>query len=728
MVRPQVESDSTHVPADEVAGPQRRAGAAATRWLVSTRPSGEVLTADITHCGLRLVVIGGLRSPRCGGVEARLQAEIGAALDSARRDTGPHPLPGYLHHTLASLADQLAELDGDGVEPAPGAIVLFESERAVAFAHVGGTEPRIEVDGRPFDVRWVVVRTERGHEARGSSMYARRGLRVALEWSWPAGGGAAQATTVTAQWLNPAAASATERGAGGEVRGASVGKGSTSGMAGEVRIEGATGIGSEEASPSAPAFRSGKFFRWLDRMVGGGEERQSTSAETVSGGAPAGAIDLTPLSPEPPGLSERAAEPAHASPPAPAESPRPIGPRPRAPRRPAWPQPERRRSRGSSLLRAVPTVLFVVVLFAGGWLLGRVQGSGPEPVSAARGVARALGWLGLGAGRYQCTIRSWPAGAWISIDGKELARRAPAMVELVPGPHEVGLTLPGLGNATFTVRGGRGEKTTLDAPLWGSLTIHADETAAPIQVSVDGGTRGIAPLTLRHLTPGPHVVQFSGYGLEPWGQTIEVRVRQSSELTARPFLSPATGLVEVQASLADDRGTEPLKGATVWVNGARAGVTPLKLELPRGPHSIRAEYRGEELPVQLIDLPGGNQRFANFQFATGVDRPRLTLLSSTGPMPRDRPTVVSVTLEGVSAGEVSEMWLHVRTPEGPWRRYPMTTLAAAGGTVGVAGFPLALLDASGRAPYYASALSTMGDEYFTELQNVEGARSAPRRQ
>jgi hypothetical protein len=71
---------------------------------------------------------------------------------------------------------------------------------------------------------------------------------------------------------------------------------------------------------------------------------------------------------------------------------------------------------------------------------------------------------------------------------------------------------------------------------------------------------------------------------------------------------------------------------------------------------------------------------------------------------------------------VREMWLNVRDPDGPWRRYQMVMLKAPAGVVGVAVFPTALFDAQGRTRYYMSASTQTGDEYFTE---VLGAQAAP---
>ena len=67
------------------------------------------------------------------------------------------------------------------------------------------------------------------------------------------------------------------------------------------------------------------------------------------------------------------------------------------------------------------------------------------------------------------------------------------------------------------------------------------------------------------------------------------------------------------------------------------------------------------------------------------------------------------------------MWLHVRTPEGAWRRYPMEMMKATGGLVGVAVFPTDVFDGNGRTSWYVSALAPTGDEYFTEIQPAQAA-------
>jgi hypothetical protein len=384
--------------------------------------------------------------------------------------------------------------------------------------------------------------------------------------------------------------------------------------------------------------------------------------------------------------------------------------------RPAWPsEQELKRSRR----RGVPAWVWIAVaavLGAVAWAAGLIPGTKPA-------APNPLALFGLGGARFHLSVESRPEGAWISADGKDLAVRTPAAVELAAGEHQIALSFPDLGSASFTVRGARGDHQSLSTPMWGSLTVRESDAAVPVAVELDGAQIGYAPVTVDSVTPGAHELRFSGPGLTPWGQALRVRVGEVSELIARPMTTPANGVLEVRATYTDGNGTNPLDGATVWVDGERRGVTPLVLELPRGPHSARVEYRGESAPVDVIDLPGGNQRFATFELGLNVDTPDLQAAPLPALVPLGRPTVVSASIDNVTSSDVREMWLNVREPDGTWRRYQMVMLKAPDGVVGVAVFPVALFDARGIARYYVSATTQTGDDYFTEILT---AHSAPR--
>jgi hypothetical protein len=155
----------------------------------------------------------------------------------------------------------------------------------------------------------------------------------------------------------------------------------------------------------------------------------------------------------------------------------------------------------------------------------------------------------------------------------------------------------------------------------------------------------------------------------------------------------------------------------VFVDGEPRGVTPLTIELPRGPHSLRVQWRGEDTPPQVIELPGGNRRFASFAF--GLDAaPELRLQAAMPVLVSGRVQTVSATIEDLVPSEVREAWLHVRSGDGLWRRVAMQVQPWPTGTVVSVAFPEAVFDDKGRTQWYLSVTTPQGDEYVTEMQRT----------
>lgn len=381
----------------------------------------------------------------------------------------------------------------------------------------------------------------------------------------------------------------------------------------------------------------------------------------------------------------------------------------------AWPAPEELET-GATPLWKKPWAIaaFITVLFGVGWFVGHAQ-TADNDVHATP-MSRVLRVVGLGGARFSASIDSDPPGAWIAIDGKDVARRTPSTVELSPGAHTVTLSMPDLGSVKVTVDGTRGQKKQINEALHGSLEVTALDPELPVKMSLDGKPQGWLPVNVAKLPPGMHEVQFSGPNMQTWGQTVNIPIRQNTQLVARPMMSPATGVVQVQASVNDDNGTAPLSGASVWVDGELRGTTPITLELPRGPHSLRVVYRDETAPVQVIDLPGGNKRFAAFQFGLDSDLPPLRLQGNYAVVPSRKVITVTATLDGLDVKDVREAWLHARAPEGLWRRYEMTLAGGPRGAVLSAVFPGSMFDGQSRVLWYLSAATAQGDEFYTEMQ------------
>lgn len=355
----------------------------------------------------------------------------------------------------------------------------------------------------------------------------------------------------------------------------------------------------------------------------------------------------------------------------------------------------------------------VLLVFFFGWLVGSLA----NPAADRGGpMMAALRSVGIGAAQFTATINSRPGGAQIEIDGKPQATRTPSTIDLPPGEHTVRLLMPGLGSVTVPLRGRNGEKVTVDESLHGTLEVLDADATVPISVTLDGKPVGYAPLKLDHVEPGLHEVHFTGPGMPAFAQTVEVGIRGTAQLVARPMSAPAEGVIVVQATLNDERGATPLPGAQVFVDGELRGFTPKTFELPRGPHSLRVTFQNEVAPVQVIDLPGGNQRYAAFNF--GLDQPDVTVtpLGSSRVFAAGQPKVVSVSVRGLRAADIGELWLRARSSEGLWRRLPMTVVPGAGSLVVTGVLPDELFDARSATRWYVSVVTPQGDEYFSEMQ------------
>ncbi|NOT33655.1 MAG: PEGA domain-containing protein, partial [Candidatus Eisenbacteria bacterium] len=359
----------------------------------------------------------------------------------------------------------------------------------------------------------------------------------------------------------------------------------------------------------------------------------------------------------------------------------------------------------------------VAALVGVGWLLGLMLTGDATETGKPNPITSLLAAIGLRAPSFALEVESRPEGAAILIDGVSTGKRAPASLTLKPGTHRVTLSFGQWGEQSWDMEGRRGQKLALDGVMYGALEIFAPAPGSVVAVSVDGQARGFAPLRVDSLSPGPHQLRYSGPGMTSWGHSVDVRVLEEKQVLPRPIQSPSTGLIMVRASTTQDGEPRAINGAQVWVDGELKGVTPLALELMRGPHSVRVRYQATEPPIQVIDLPGGNQRFAMFEFGTGGESPRLEV-QAPNRFPANGTGAVTVSIDGLPPREVREMWLHVRGSDGTWRRYEMSRVENPLAAGAVAPFPVSEFEDGGETLWYVSAITRQGDEYFTEIASA----------
>jgi hypothetical protein len=697
------------------------------RWAVSARPTGEVFVARCDAGDISVVRFGS--GPAADAeVERQISDLIDASRDAAMRFPSSGPIPSLVHQVLARMLASDVPISG-------GVLIVFDDGRDVTVATIGEVDGRLQLDGSDTRLPWVRVRDRSGHEARVYPILLDRRSAFSLQWPQNRESGA-HGVEVDARWPESIVDAPSETLDAVDHVPPLAEPVSASDVPSYVQDDRAREVREDDGLSE----EKGGFLQWFDRMRGRPRQGAGSVDRVASERVPpspepewltGAAVDLEAVhAPDvPPGalvghaVNEPAVEDDRLTPElghAPMvevghtptsevvreNEPEAVPPRATLPpRRPAWPEPERL---SPPLWRKTWVWgVLVAALLCAGVLLANFANRSAQP---GKSLIAAFG------PHFTATINSRPPGAWIAIDGHDTGRLTPATLELPPGEHQVMLTIAGKGSATVPVRGERNGRASIEAALYGAVRVTSADPRVPVAVALDGLERGYAPVLVEDLLPGPHEIHFRAPGMDPWTETFEVKVGQTQDAVARPFAMPDKGVIEIRTTLSGDGVAEPLKGATVYIDGESRGTTPARIDLPHGPHSIRVAYHDEELPVQVIDLPGGNHLFADFAFGSGKETPRMVQTSSSGPISRDQPAVVTTALTGIAESELREMWLNVRSPDRTWKRYEMTLLRAAGGVVGVAVFPPNMIGADGSATYYTNAVMQLGDEYFTELQ------------
>jgi hypothetical protein len=187
------------------------------------------------------------------------------------------------------------------------------------------------------------------------------------------------------------------------------------------------------------------------------------------------------------------------------------------------------------------------------------------------------------------------AEVWI---GGTLRGRTPLVVnDLALGSHDVEVRKPGATTWKQAVVISKGQ-TLVRATLAASMpvaptagTLKLGSTPAG-EVVIDGVTAGMTPLE-KQLPAGEYWILVKAPGHKSFEQRL--RVDAGKTVTLNPQLAV---VVEVTVE------STPAGGA-VFVDGKRAGVTPMKLELELGDHVIFIERAGFQRHVERMKLTAG---------------------------------------------------------------------------------------------------------------------------
>ncbi|MDR0668191.1 MAG: PEGA domain-containing protein [Prevotellaceae bacterium] len=181
---------------------------------------------------------------------------------------------------------------------------------------------------------------------------------------------------------------------------------------------------------------------------------------------------------------------------------------------------------------------------------------------------------------------------------------------LTPGLYNVEVRKPSHRSSFATIEARNGEQRTINLdppkPMYGMLdvTVAAHIEAA---VLVDGKRQpGATPMVVNEILAGEHEITLTADGYEPYTEKIQIAEGRMATLQATLREKPKTATLTVDANAA---------GATVNINGAYAGTTPLtQTDLKPGKATVAfSHYRYKPLTQTVTLRPGANELYGQLK-------------------------------------------------------------------------------------------------------------------
>jgi len=181
-------------------------------------------------------------------------------------------------------------------------------------------------------------------------------------------------------------------------------------------------------------------------------------------------------------------------------------------------------------------------------------------------------------------VKSVPAGARVSLDGKQVGNTPVDVRGLRTGSHELRLSLAGHAVVNEAIKvTPRDEENVFSfrlRRLAGNLRIETTPPGAP--VLVDGEAKGTTPLALTAIGIGQHKISIGADGYLPVAKTVAVQDQQTT--VVREILTRAVGQILC---------VSVPKGAKILLDGEPLGVAPTTLtDVPVGRRTLTLTLDG----------------------------------------------------------------------------------------------------------------------------------------
>ena len=311
------------------------------------------------------------------------------------------------------------------------------------------------------------------------------------------------------------------------------------------------------------------------------------------------------------------------------------------------------------------------------------------------------------------SLSSMPPGAEVVLDDSMITSRTPvSLVVVPPGTHRIAMRLGELGEWSGSVAVQAGDTAEVRVAFVGEIAVNSKPQEG-LSVILDGEPRGYTPCVIESVPAGLHVVRVEGRGFSAWEEEVLVTHAAVAEVQVSPGKLPETGAVRVTAGRVSEEGYKESNGRAVFIDGRRAGVTPLKIDVKPGFHSIRVVgTEGDAPSVSVIQVRPGGKHFIRAEFA-GV--PPILVGCLQTRVPSGGQAVVHASLSGNPDANVSKVELYLEKTGSSRAGWEPMTLLPGSHSIYAAAVPAGLASGDGQIRYFVRVTTSEGLEYFSDL-------------
>lgn len=195
-------------------------------------------------------------------------------------------------------------------------------------------------------------------------------------------------------------------------------------------------------------------------------------------------------------------------------------------------------------------------------------------------------------GEYTINIKSFPSKAKIKIDGISFGLTPKDIISLKPGKHLLSLKKTNYQNykETFVFSDEETRKTisiNLKKIKVGNVKILSDKG---VVVKLDGYYKGKAPILLKNISIGKHIILLKKRGKSPYKTSITIK--KDKEIILKKYFYKL-GTIRISAT----------PYGTAYLDSKKIGITPITIQnVRKGHHTIKVVKEGYKVATKKVKV------------------------------------------------------------------------------------------------------------------------------